>query len=101
MQFRYINTKALEYQENNQPVISVDTKKKENIGNYCNDGKEYRPKGNPRKVKDHDFMDKQLGKVAPYGIYDISQNDGMVNPMSQILKYQYLITHLEQANGTK
>ena len=62
-----------------QPVISVDTKKKENVGNYENKGKEIRPKSNPRKVKDHDFIDKKLGKVAPYGIYDLSQNNGMVN----------------------
>ena len=46
---------------------------------WKNNGKEYRPKGNPRKVKDHDFMDKESGKVAPYGIYDITQNNGMVN----------------------
>ena len=78
-QFEHINTMVIEFQKNNQPVISVDTKKKENVGNYQNDGKEYRPKGNPRKVKDHDFMDKELGKAAPYGVYDITQNDGMVN----------------------
>jgi len=78
-QFEHINTTVIEYQKNNQPVISVDTKKKENVGNYKNNGKEYRPKSNPRKVNDHDFMDKKLGKVAPYGVYDLTQNDGMVN----------------------
>ena len=78
-QFEHINAKATEFQANNQPVISVDTKKKEKVGNYENKGKEYRPKGNPRKVKDHDFVDKELGKVAPYGIYDLTQNAGMVN----------------------
>jgi len=78
-QFEHINATVVEYQKNGQPVISVDTKKKENIGEYKNNGKEYRPKGNPRKVKDHDFIDKELGKVAPYGIYDITQNNGMVN----------------------
>ena len=78
-QFEHINAKATEYQANSQPVISVDTKKKEKVGNYENKGKEYRPKGNPRKVKDHDFVDKELGKVAPYGIYDLAQNAGMVN----------------------
>jgi hypothetical protein len=78
-QFEYINAKAIEFQAKNQPVISVDTKKKENIGNYENKGKEIRPKGNPRKVKDHDFIDKELGKIAPYGIYDLTQNNGMVN----------------------
>ena len=78
-QFEYINTTATEFQNNGQPVISVDTKKKENIGEYKNNGKELRPKGKPRRVKDHDFVDKELGKVAPYGVYDIAQNDGMVN----------------------
>ena len=78
-QFEHINAKAIEFQEKGQPVISVDTKKKENIGNYKNKGKEIRPKGNPRKAKDHDFMDKELGKVVPYGIYDLAQNNGMVN----------------------
>jgi len=78
-QFEHINAAALEFQKNGQPVISVDTKKKENVGNYKNNGKEYRPKGDPRKVNDHDFMDKKQGKVAPYGVYDITQNDGMVN----------------------
>ena len=78
-QFEHINAMVIEFQANGQPVISIDTKKKENVGNYENKGKEYRPKGNPREVKDHDFIDKKLGKVAPYGIYDITQNDGMVN----------------------
>ena len=78
-QFEYINAMVIEYQKKEQPVISIDTKKKENVGEYKNNGKEYRPKGNPRKVKDHDFVDKKLGKVAPYGVYDITQNDGMVN----------------------
>jgi len=78
-QFEHINARASEFQANGQPVISVDTKKKEKVGNYENKGKEYRPKGNPRKVKDHDFADKKLGKVAPYGIYDLTQNNGMVN----------------------
>jgi len=78
-QFEHINAKVIEFQTKGQPVISIDTKKKENVGNYENEGKEYRPKGDPRKVKDHDFVDKKLGKVAPYGVYDITQNDGMVN----------------------
>ena len=62
-----------------QPVISVDTKKKELIGNYKNAGTDYRPKGCPRRVKVHDFEDKALGKVAPYGVYDVTANDGWVN----------------------
>ena len=60
-------------------MISVDAKKKENIGNYKNNGKEWRPKGQPREVKAHDFIDKELGKVAPYGVYDLARNEGWVN----------------------
>ena len=61
------------------PVISVDCKKKENIGNFKNDGGEYRPVKHPRKVLDHDFPLPELGKVAPYGIYSINDNTGFVN----------------------
>src|SRR6266536_1773288 len=75
-QFEYINTEVLDAQAAGQPVISVDTKKKELVGNYRNAGSEWRPKGDPRHVKVHDFEDKQLGKVAPYGVYDISANAG-------------------------
>src|SRR5450759_3646223 len=62
-----------------QPVISVDTKKKELIGNYKNGGTDYRPKGDPRRVKVHDFEDKELGKVVPYGVYDVGANAGWVS----------------------
>jgi len=78
-QFEHINATVMKFQKNGQPVISVDTKKKEKVGDFKNNGEEYRPKGNPRKVNDHDFEDKKLGKVAPYGVYDMTQNDGMVN----------------------
>ena len=78
-QFRYINKKSSEFIQQNQPVISVDTKKKELIGNFINDGAEYSIKKNPTKVLDHDFPIKELGKVSPYGIYDISRNEGFVN----------------------
>ncbi len=78
-QFEYINTEVLDAQAAGQPVISVDTKKKELVGNYRNAGSEWRPKGDPRHVKVHDFEDKQLGKVAPYGVYDISANAGWVS----------------------
>lgn len=61
------------------PVISVDTKKKEAVGNYKNPGKKWHKKGEQEKVKGHDFVDKKLGKVAPYGIYDIGENSGFVN----------------------
>ena len=65
--------------EQGQPVISVDTKKKELVGVYKNGGRLYRPKGDPVKVKVHDFEDKELGKVAPYGIYDVKHNEAWVN----------------------
>ena len=78
-QFRFINQKSGEFIQQNQPVISVDTKKKELIGNFINEGAEYSKGKNPTKVLDHDFPIKELGKVAPYGIYDISRNEGFVN----------------------
>jgi hypothetical protein len=65
--------------EEGQPVISVDTKKKELVGLYKNNGQSYRPKGDPIRVKTHDFVDKELGKVAPYGIYDVRHNEAWVN----------------------
>jgi len=74
-QFEYINESVKSFQQRGLPSISVDTKKKENIGNYINKGKTYRKKGDPEKVKVYDFIDKELGKVAPYGIYDLSANE--------------------------
>jgi hypothetical protein len=78
-QFEYINSQIKIFQENKQPVISVDCKKKELIGNFKNGGREYRPKGEPEEVRTHDFPDKELGKVAPYGVYDLTENKGWVN----------------------
>jgi hypothetical protein len=78
-QFEYINAKAVAAQAQQQPVISVDTKKKELIGNFKNGGTDYRPKGNPRRVNVHDFEDKERGKVVPYGVYDMFANDGFVS----------------------
>jgi hypothetical protein len=78
-QFEHINKTAECFLEGGEPVISVDTKKKENIGNFKNNGKEYRRKGNPRKVLDHDFPIEELGKIAPYGIYNVNKNTGFVN----------------------
>ena len=78
-QFNYINESILAAQTNNQPTISVDAKKKENIGNYKNNGREYAEKGKPIKVKTHDFIDKKLGKVTPYGVYDLGSNTGFVS----------------------
>jgi hypothetical protein len=78
-QFEHINAKVVESQAAGQPVISVDTKKKELVGNYKNGGSDYRPEGDPRRVKVHDFEDKELGKVTPYGVYDIAANTGFVS----------------------
>jgi len=78
-QFEYINKKSEEFIEEGQPVISIDTKKKELIGNFKNSGAEYTKKEEPREVFDHDFPIEELGKVVPYGIYDINRNTGFVN----------------------
>lgn len=78
-QFHYINKTVKKFQKNLFPAISVDTKKKENLGEYKNIGKEYRPKGQPLKVNTHDFPNKELGKAAPYGVYDLTQNKGWVS----------------------
>jgi Rhodopirellula transposase DDE domain len=78
-QFGYLNTQVERFQAGGDPVISVDTKKKELVGNYKAAGREWEPTGSPRTVKVHDFADTQLGKVAPYGVYDITANTGWVN----------------------
>lgn len=77
-QFEYIYRQINQFQDELQPVISVDTKKKELVGDFKNAGKEWRPKGSPEKVQVHDFP-LAGGKVAPYGIYDLTQNSGWVN----------------------
>jgi transposase len=78
-QFEIINGMAKIFILDGQPVISVDTKKKENVGNFKNNGREYRKSKNPRKVLDHDFPLKELGKVAPYGVYVLNDNTAYVN----------------------
>ena len=78
-QFEYINAKVVAAQVRQQPVISVDTKKKELIGNFKNGGTDYRPKRKPRRVNVHDFEDKKRGKVVPYGVYDMFANVGFVS----------------------
>ena len=78
-QFRFIEAKVKEFLDRGDPVISVDCKKKELLGNFKNNGAEYRRKHDPRLVKDHDYIDKLLGKVAPYGIYVLNNNTGYVN----------------------
>jgi len=78
-QFRYINAQVSAFQAASDPVISVDTKKKELAGNYANGGAEWEPAGDPRKVNVHDFADKELGKAVPYGVHDVTANTGWVN----------------------
>jgi len=78
-QFRYINRCVKVFQKAGQPVISVDAKKKELVGPFANGGRDYQPKKRPEQVRTHDFPDKQLGKVCPYGVYDLTHNTGWVN----------------------
>lgn len=78
-QFHYIAQKVRDFQARMQPVISVDAKKKELIGEFKNNGREWLPKGKPIKTNTHDFPDKKLGKVIPYGVYDVTQNKGWVS----------------------
>jgi len=92
-QFEHINSKAQKYIEQGQPVISVDTKKKENVGNYKNNGKEYRPEGSPREVNGHDFADK---KAVPFGIYDLADNNGFVNVGTNYDTSAFAVHSIEQ-----
>ena len=78
-QFEHINAAAIATQAAGQPVISIDTKKKEPIGPYKNGGSDYRPEGCPEMVNVHDFVDKELGKAVPYGVYDVAANAGCVS----------------------
>ncbi len=78
-QFEHINDRVTGFLAAGQPVISVDTKKKERVGAFKNGGREWRPGGEPEEVNVHDFADKDLGKVAPYGVYDVARNIGWVN----------------------
>jgi hypothetical protein len=78
-QFGYINTQVFTALAEQQPVISVDTKKKELVGDFRNNGREYRPQGNPEEVRVHDFLIKELGRAVPYGIYDLAANSGWVS----------------------
>ena len=78
-QFQHINRSVMAFQNRGQPVISIDTKKKEILGEFKNGGREWRPQGEPEEVLVHDFMDKELGKAIPYGVYDITENQGWVS----------------------
>ena len=78
-QFEHINRRVKSQQRSGQPALSVDTKKKENLGNYKNPGRTWRCKGQPLKVETHDFPDKKKGKAVPYGVYDMGHNEAWVN----------------------
>ena len=78
-QFRHINAMIRAFRKAGHPVVSVDTKKKEQLGPYYRDGRTWRPQGDPVKVRDHDFPDEKLGKIAPYGICDVTANTGFVS----------------------
>jgi hypothetical protein len=78
-QFEHINARVIAFQSAGEPVISVDTKKKELIGNFKHAGTDYRPQRSPQRVKVHDFEDKTLGKAIPYGVYDLTDNSGWVS----------------------
>jgi hypothetical protein len=78
-QFQYLNDQVRRFQRQHRPAISVDTKKKELIGDFKNPGREWRPKGNPEAVRVHDFLIKEQGKAVPYGVYDLTRNEGWVS----------------------
>ena len=78
-QFAYINQQAIAALKEGRPVVSVDTKKKELVGEFKNAGQEWQPRGQPQRVNVHDFPDKNLGKAIPYGVYDITNNEGWVS----------------------
>lgn len=78
-QFRYINAQVSAFQAGGDPVISVDAKKRELVGNFATGGAEWMPAGKPERVNVHDFVDKELGKATPYGVYDVTANTGWVN----------------------
>ncbi len=78
-QFGHINAMVRSFQGRGQPVISVDAKKKELVGDFRNGGREWQPQGEPERVRVHDFIDKELGKAIPYGVYDVGANEGWVS----------------------
>jgi hypothetical protein len=79
LQFRFINDSVAGFQEKGDPVVSIDAKKKELIGTFHNKGREWQPSGKPEEANTHDFIDKELGKVTPYGVYDLAANEGWVS----------------------
>ena len=86
-QFEYLNRKVKRQLRNQQPAISVDTKKKELVGDFKNSGRELRPAGNPEQVRVHDFIIPELGRANPYGIYDIAHNTGWAFAVETIRRW--------------
>jgi hypothetical protein len=78
-QFEHINRRVISFQKRGEPVVSIDTKKKELVGEFKNSGQEWEPQGKPVEVRVHDFPDKKLGKAIPYGVYDLTSNEGWVS----------------------
>src|ERR1035438_9588020 len=78
-QFEHINQRVLAFQRRGQPVVSIDTKKKELVGEFKNGGQEWQPQGQPTEVKVHDFPEPKMGKAIPYGVYDLASNEGWVS----------------------
>jgi len=95
-QFEYINARVKEFQKRNQPVVSVDTKKKELVGNFANRGREYQPQGLPEEVEAYDFPSLATGKSIPYGIYDMTANAGWVSVGTTHDTAQFAVATLRQ-----
>lgn len=95
-QFEYINEKVLDFQKRNQPAISIDTKKKELIGRFANNGAEYQPKGTPEEVETYDFPSLSEGKGIPHGIYDIAENKGWVTVGTDHDTAQFAVNSIRQ-----
>lgn len=103
-QFEYINRQAEAFLAANEPVISVDTKKKELVGDYKNGGREWQPKGQPERVQVHDFIDREIGKAIPYGVYDVGRDEGWVSVGIDHDTAQFAVSSITQwwkAMGTK
>jgi transposase len=95
-QFRHINARVLQQKRRGEPAVSVDTKKKETLGNKKNPGRTYEPKGQPRQVDTHDFPDKEKGKAVPYGVYDIHWNEAAVSVGISHDTAQFAVTAIDR-----
>jgi len=95
-QFKFINSKVVDFQSRNQPVISVDSKKKELVGRFANGGREYQPKGKPEEVETYDFPSLADGKGIPYGVYDMTSNQGWVSVGTDHDTAQFAVQSIRQ-----